>query len=303
MPRTFGSWDEEVPVSVVANVKEYLAEDRHKVRLRDAVADEVRRLVSLSGDGRFAVSAAWSDDEWRRRIPAYDELFADMSRVEALIAWWGNEPARETLTLSLKRLCDSFSVANGNTGWLALRWYPVLSLLYAGGVAAIAANRYGNLWELMDAKISASACRSGKEEPVVVAAAKNMNDIMTFFKLLPGLERRYTPFSEHLHALLQTRLDDLFFLGSDYERAFDRFEVLFALEYAHRTDRGWGPIGRFGWKAVDRESSPLQLVIVEAQRARNAWPPLLAGLFDGSFDRFSVVAQQLAELLARNPML
>ena len=74
------------------------------------------------------------------------------------------------------------------------------------------------------------------------------------FRLLPGLDRRHTPCSDHLFEVLKPLLDELLFLGSEYERAFDIFEVLYAIEYAFQSDRGWGPVGRFGWKGVRGDS-------------------------------------------------
>jgi hypothetical protein len=99
--------------------------------------------------------------------------------------------------------------------------------------------------------------------------------------------------------LLQPLLDELLFVGSDYERAFDKFEMLYAIEYAHQADRDWAPVGRFGWKAASRDSSPMLLMTKEAGATRNAWPPLAAGLCGVSIERFSAVTQRLAENVMR----
>jgi hypothetical protein len=86
---------------------------------------------------------------------------------------------------------------------------------------------------------------------------------------------------------------------------FDRFEVLLALEHAEqyareRGGRAWGPIGRFGWKyqQIDN-SSPLHMIISEAKAEGNSWPPLRAGLFRGSIERFNEIASQYSSLLAK----
>ena len=52
------------------------------------------------------------------------------------------------------------------------------------------------------------------------------------FSQLPGHKRHYVPCSEYLFKLLQPMLDDILFLGRDYEQYFDRFEVLLALVHA-----------------------------------------------------------------------
>lgn len=283
-------------MNVVAATKRYVSDDRYKVRLFEVVGEEVRRVSELLRDDRFSVTAGWSEDELRRRIPAFDEIVTDLCRVESLICRWGSDAAFDTLTLPVKRLGDQVATGSGNTGWLGVQWYPVLRLFYAGGIAAVAAGGYDALRVLMHAAVGGSQ----DDGPLVTAVTDGLGDKASAFKLLPGLERHYVPCSEHLHDTLKPLLDELLFLGSDYERAFDRFEVLYALEYAHLEYRGWAPVGRFGWK-IRGGSSPLAQILKEAETAGAAWPPLTAGLCGGSVDRLNTVAKALTEQLARNP--
>ena len=142
---------------------------------------------------------------------------------------------------------------------------------------------------------------SGNEKRLVAAVTEGLSNRTQTFRLLSGLERHHTPCSDHLYEVLKPLLDDLLFLGSEYERAFDTFEVLYAIEYAYQTDRGWGPIGRFGWKGIRSDSSPLLRIIKQAETVGDAWPPLTAGLCGGSIDKFKSVARGFTEHLARNP--
>jgi hypothetical protein len=130
-------------MNVVTATRRYVADDRYRLRLFDTVALERRRVLGALRDHRYSVTAAWSEEEFRKRIAAFDELFADLCRVEGLIARWGGQGAGETLTLPIKRVCDQLERGGGNTGWLAIQWYPALMLLYAGGVAAVAATVWG----------------------------------------------------------------------------------------------------------------------------------------------------------------
>ena len=284
-------------MNVVASAKRYVSDDRYRLGLFDTVADEVQRVLGVLSDERFSVTAGWSDEGFRKRVLAFEELFFDVCRVEVLIGYWGGAFASQVLTLPIRRTCDRLESGSGNSGWLELQWYPVLLLFYAGGVAAVAGRRYAALRELMHALVRFS----GRGEPLVVAIPEGLNNRTTSFRLLPGLERHHVPCSDHLHEVLQPLLDGLLFLGSDYDRAFDWFEVLYALEYAHQRDREWGPLGRFAWKFRD-ESSPLLLVTKEAERAGESWAPLTAGLFGGSIERFKNVARVFKEHLARSPM-
>jgi hypothetical protein len=120
------------------------------------------------------------------------------------------------------------------------------------------------------------------------------------FHSVPGYERNRTPQSDYFHAYFQTLLEEPLYPGSDYDTAFDQFEVLYALEYAHHysptegTFAFWGPVGRFGWK----RPSPLDQLIAEAQTGGTNWPPVRAGLFGGSYERFNEVALGFKKMLA-----
>jgi hypothetical protein len=283
-------------MTVVATTKRYVSDDRYRLRLFDAVGEEVRLVSARLHEEQFSVTPGWSDEEFRKRIPSFDEIVADLCRVEALISRWGSDAATETLTLPVKRLCDRLESGSGNSGWLETQWYPILELFYASGVAAVTVGRYTTLRALMNAPVRAS----GNDKRLVTAVTEGLNNRTQAFRLLPGLERHDTPCSDHLYDVLKPLLDELLFLGSEFERAFDTFEVLYAIEYATQTDRGWGPIGRFGWKGIRGDASPLLRIMKEAETAGNAWPPLTAGLCGGSIEKFKSVVRVFTEHLARN---
>lgn len=199
--------------------------------------------------------------------------------------------------LAARRISDQISLQGGLTVWLALRWYPVQLLFYSGGIAAVAAGRYDNLRDLMLVPIRYPFDPVNVEPTLMHSVAQAMLELdrTDAFKLLPGFERRFTPRSDYLHVLFAPILEEVLFLGSDYDNAFDRFEVLYALEHCHRYDTGsgthrWGPVGRFAWKRRDGGTA-LDQVILEAESERQDWPPIRAKLFGGSIDRFVQVAK------------
>jgi hypothetical protein len=143
-------------MDVVAATKRYVADDRYRLRLFETVSAEVRRVSTLLHEERFDVTASWSDEEFRKRIQAFDEIVADLCRVEVLIGRWGSDAAKDTLALPAKRLSERIESGRGNSGWLETQWYPVLELLYAGGIGAVAANRYDALKTLTHASVRIS---------------------------------------------------------------------------------------------------------------------------------------------------
>jgi|SRR5579862_4960139 len=279
---------------VVSATKRYVCDSRHRLRLFDAVGQEVREVVIRLRHEQLSVTARWSEDEFRRRVPAFEEIVADLCRVEALLVRWGGEREMDTLTLPIRHALDCLDHGSGNTGWLELQWYPILTLFYSAGVAAVSAGRYGALRALMHL----AARVSGRDQLFVTAIAQGINDRTGAFRLLPELDRHKTPCSDRLFAVLQPLLDEVLFLGSDFQRAFDRFEMLYAIECAYQTNRGWGPLGQFVWKGGT--DGPLSCLIKELQDADDSWPPVAAGLCGGSIEKMKSTTSVFAENLARS---
>lgn len=278
-------------------VENLLSSEAGRIELHRVVSDEVRRVILAVQAGPYSVDGPASAEIFADRVRAYDSLLAGLAKVQAALAAWGTAGNALTVSLSPLRIADSIGQAGGNSVLLGLRWYPVATLLYAGGVAAVAAKRYDHVGALLGGSVESLSGRGLWD--LSQAVPKGLGPAIDSFKTIPGLERRHTPFNDHLFSHLQPILDSLLLLGADYERAFDRFEVLLCLEYAHQGDGGWGPAGRFAWKMGYPESSPFHLVAGEARNAGNAWPPLASGLFGGSGARLADVLQQVESAFAR----
>lgn len=178
-----------------------------------------------------------------------------------------------------------------------MRWYPIIRLLYCYGISAIDGQRYDSLATILHTKVGASSPHQ-KEQTFIETVTRGFLELtrVEAFKQLPGYERNYTPLSEYLFKTLQPQLDDILFVGKNYDRSFDEFEVLLALAAADSgQESGWlasGPIGRFGWKQSNYQYPPFNKILEEAKAAGNDWPPLKSGLFGGRIERFSAIAER-----------
>lgn len=275
---------------VVATTARYVCDERHRLRLFEAVGRETRRVSLMFQAPEFSTANHLSDDDVRARVAAFEIAVADLCRVEALLAHWGN--SLDTLTLPLRRLGDGLASGGGRALLLGLRAYPTQLVLYAGGIAAVSSGRYGHLLAMLHTQLHSPH----DDDRLIISAIPSMlRDAVHAFKLLPDFDRRRTPVSDRLFDVLQPVLDDLLFLGSDYERAFDRFELFQAVEHAHQMRGGWSG-GRFEWK---RSNDPLLALIKEVENADDSWPPLAAGLCGGSVAKFREVLSTLRDAVSR----
>jgi hypothetical protein len=290
--------------SLTERVKGYLAEPRDRIRLDDLVAGETRStLHSISKDEFPTQTATLTSEEFAQRIRKFETVLSRMRAITILIAKWGATEHQPMLERIIARLADNIEPQGGMTVWLGLRWYPIMLLMYTGGIAAISAGNYMSLSTLLTTKVRDRATGREPQEAVVPTVEGILDvDRAELFKSLPGYERNYVPRSEYLFKTLQPEIEDLLFLGGSYEESFDRFEVFYTLVRAdismRKSNWVWGPPGRFAWKfRRDTGENPFSEICSEADQHGGNWLPLTSGLFAGSIDRFKEVATNYREQL------
>ena len=305
VPATTIAEEEGRPPSLLDTVKELLTDERQRIKLHDTVIREIQRAMSATNEDEFPVGTEdVTAEEFGERLRRYESAMADMVMITLCLAHWGDTRQVPLVQKCIARLTDHFEATSGKTVWLGLRWYPTMLLTYAGGLGALAADRFTNLAAVFLAKIP-SPLETDQEKPAILVSNKATLDLTRTdaFKLLPGHEKQYVPRSEYLFKLMQPIVDDVLFVGKAYESLFDRYEVLQALVHAdlYEEEGGhiWGPIGRFGWKygGLRRDQNPFSDILREAAEQGNDWPPIQAGLFQGTYDRFAHVATGYADLL------
>jgi len=293
--------------SIIEIVKEYIPDPRYRIRLDDLVTREIRKLLTETSDEIFPVQTTdVTTEEFVERLNQYEYIIQDIQSTTILLSHWGTEEHRPVLRKIMARGIDEKSASSGGVIWLTLRYYPSLLLLYSGGISAIFSGNYENLFTIFNTTIGPKYSGGREREiiKIVVRAALEL-ERTEIFKTLPGYERFYVPKSEYLYKALQPILDDLLFLGNSYESIFDRFEAFLSLVYADldsdEKDRVWGPPGRFAYKHRDRgnESGPFFELLREAKTQDKNWPPLKAGFFRGSYERFQEISANYEQLIGR----
>lgn len=283
----------------VTRVKTLLASESGAIELHDMLSSEVRRFLAVTSEDAFSPSGQYSKLEFLSRLDRYEAAVQDVALLLACVSQWGRPSHLATLQKCIARSSDRLESKGGLTVWLALRWYPLLIELYCSGVAAVDARRFDSLAAIFGTTLPSSDYRRASDTFIEAAsmAVIELNG-SNVLNEIPGYERNYTPLSDYLLKILQPRLDDALFLGKNYEAAFDTFEVYFALCAADARfvngQSAWGPVGRFGWKR-DRDNSPLERVLKEANAQKKEWAPLRAGLFGGDIDRFNKVTEQFTQ--------
>jgi hypothetical protein len=302
----------------VATVKRFLAEDRHRIRLEDLVRDEVERVY----DGLFVPelyspgeSGVPTEVDFSTRVERYRRLTEVLLVVMITGCYW-DERERTIWSYALERLANSYKI-QAVSAMQQMRCYPALLLLYGGGIAAVAGEKYKTLANLL---YRARVRESSNEYPSALGIAPNrfydaaewMNKHLQPDTAPEKRTRNYYPMSEHLHAALRNPLREILPDPVDYDRTFDRFEYLLGIAYVdqlkqHKPDNtgpeGYGPVGRFGPRLYGRPDvrRVLETVEQEAVDLTTSWPPLQDGLFGGSYDRFREAKDAYDDYISEEP--
>ena len=291
---------------LVEVAKQYLSDAKDKIKLHDLAIQEVRRFGVLSSTAEFPNQKYANDvDEFLQRLKRYEEITTDLRALVACMAYWGTPTHSPTLAKVLSLATGSMESEAGYPVWSALRCYPTFLLTCTAGIAALAAQNYTSLSAVLNADTPIRD-RAGRRRKCGVIVVEKMLELdqMNAFKRIPDHNKYYTPRSEYAFKLFQTDLDDILFLGGDYERLFDRFEVFWSLFYADviytdKTARMWGPLGRFAWKRSHSVDDPFGDFVAEATAMGSQWEPLKAGFFRGSHERFAEVAKEFEAFIGR----
>jgi len=166
--------------------------------------------------------------------------------------------------------------------------YPILFLLYAAGLAAIAARRFDNLFAVL---VQPQQRRENRTQSITLGL--EVNDIFNGDEKLPKAlranPREYDPVSNHLFERIRPLLSDLHLTSDEFEESFVRFEYFRSLVHMDLYKKTFGSPsiepGRFvrQWKPLPK---PVESVFdEEIARDGDSWPPLKAGFFDNSLSQ------------------
>ena len=270
------------------------------------LAAEVRRYLALTAEDGYSVAGQFSVDELTARLVRYESTVGDLSLMLACVSHWGQASNISAFRKCFARSADRLDMLGGNAVWLALRRYPIVLEFYFSGISAVNAGRFDWLNTLFETKMEVEAGRKQAYSLISFMSETLLEFARSdIFKMLPGHERHKTPISEYLYKILQPGLDDAFFLGKSYEGDFDRFELFLSIAACDAAiqmqESAWGPLGRFFWKGARFGHSPYKEMILEADRLQASWPPIQAGMFGGSYNRFKVAANSIGEMVAKSP--
>jgi hypothetical protein len=294
----------------VATLKRYLAEDRHRIRLDDLLAEEVSRVEQETSIEAMPVGPDQDtgQDATRARLAKYEAICETLVALMAVGGRWATEDQLHVFTGVLERLGNRWpSPREGSTlvVYGELLDYPATLALYGAGLGAVAGDRLEALAHILG---DVTITRHGRRKPLLHEIAPTE---VVEGRILDPSGRQYTPVSDHLAEVLREPLRELIPRDEAFIELFDRFEYLLSIAYA---DLGageaigeyeWAPAGSYAWRRrYDRGEEGgfhhrFESEAREAETRPDGWSFLRGPLFDCGLDRFLEVKRAVDAHLGR----
>ncbi len=291
----------------------------HAAAIREALVDETRFPLQGHGDDLREVI---------NRTDSYLTILAPL--VDSLVvgcAWGRGEDQLSVWTRAISAIANAPFGQSGSTRLVELQHLPAVVLLYAGAIAATHRRNWSALravtLEVRVRKPEGTAPLAGVVRPwrafgnaepaanalAFLAGGEVIDDLdQALADIASGRRaKRYTPVSDFLHDRLRSALTPVILDDHDYTESFDRMETMLAalavdLDQRWRETRtgvyiGNPTLGSTTWRHRHGSSPPEAALQSELEREGGVWPPLQAGLFDGSAERAASSFSALGDLL------
>jgi hypothetical protein len=304
--RELESWHSRRASRPRSLLKRYLVDERHRIRLFDLVSEEVEKLCSELTEPKFPTNVPVTDEEFIRRVHRYEELTEELVSIIIIGCFWGEKNQELIWVKLLERVANAGGPLSGHHQWVSLQSYPALLLFYAGGIAAIANEKYATL-EALCVKPRLIGPNGDCRLLDRLSAATVIED-ERLSQILIGGGVSAAPSSAYLCSLLRDRFQDLVPSDQVYDEIFDRFEYLFALMWIDESPIGAildrVPLGRFAWRdlSVLKGDPCIEAQIgAEVSREGKDWPVFRAGIFGASMQRFLSARNRVATFIGSKP--
>lgn len=291
---------------LVNSTKRFLARPEHRIQLDEIFTAETERVLTQLDDAGLIPNGSFDEGELRRRVRRYESVAESLAIMAGVMGRWGNDSEIPLICDILQALyTHAEKEKNGLVAYLDLRYYPAVLVFTAYGLGLTRAGRWRTLHGLFGGLIA----RQHHEPLRAVEALFHLDrggGEANLWLHMEGLNRRITPFSDHLHSVFIEWGRRFTGLTPEFSLLFGRFEILGSLAHfevnnkegvkvlheGDRQARASMPVGRIGWNRSDAErlvrdirSLPTKTALIQAGFAQG--DPEFFDIFVDNFQRIS----------------
>ena len=256
----------------IAQLKRYLPDPVHRIRLNDLVMGEVEAVIEQVQD--LPNSDRITPTGYAERMEFYERAMSTLMALLANGAFFSDRVEHDRLWVRCtERLATRTQEQNGTTAYIDMQQYPTLLALYALALGALAADRVDSI-----ARVLSDITVQDRLEFELMPVAVTVSSERVLYpdevkKSLDGFERRRTPVSDHLYDLMGPAMSSIVADQQRFEYLFGEIEYLLGIAYTVH-GIGLGPVGRAARRTAIRKR---QQGILTRHHAKTL---VAAGLFD-----------------------
>ena len=289
----------------LSRIKTFLSEEKYKIKLDDLITNELKNVLFQLNANNFPSSNGEITEEYLLEvIQKIEQILLNLQAASIAIGYWGNEDQKELLRKLFPHLCSHIINQKPPFNW-NLRWYPIIWLLYSAGISLLIKDDYKMFYKLISIQTKPYDLNQPDNSLLISYSIAYRRIVQSeIMRVLKGYEKFFTPLSEFLFKRLQSKLEDILFIGDEYEFYFDQYEILVGIETANRFSKShghfYGPIGRFGWKYSENTGSknPLIKFFEIGKEQGKEWLPLKGGFFDSNSDGISDLSEKSFKMIS-----
>lgn len=279
-------------------VKRYLQREKHRIDLADLISETARGAgENVQDEERFPLVRDQLDNDFSvdDRYREYGDLTRTIVTVAMTCAYWGGDTANSGEE-SVSDVLSILSPSRGPEGAFQdhlndLRRYPATLVLYGAGLAGMAGDNWALVSTLLTNPVEMSNPYS--VQPAEDPPVKTLHPQQLTTGWPRGLKREGADESlrSSIKQTLQDPGKDFFVSESQYERAFEDFEVLFDMHwYAEVSRENVVSLGTTYWEeAINR-------VEQQVEEQQEDWAPIQTGILDLSTDETEAILDDLKGL-------
>ena len=283
---------------LVKSTKRFASRPEHTIDLHDLLESEVQRLLH-----RLEAStppAPRNADGVQSLCTFYESASEPLARMFGVLGRWGRGAEHDIVTnavLALWAQADEI-----RSGIAHFRYYPAVLLLWSYGTGLTLAHRWTSVHDLLT-HLPANDYDDSQRVVDLIGRWFLGETRDKMWKLLPGLNDRWTPASDHLFDVLNAWRNSFAAVHADFEGLHDIWEILVALAYLetrvddqfdHTANPPWAPVGRNGWRDLSR-----QRILERITRGDLCREIISAGFSGGQEEHLTATVNSYSSFVAR----
>jgi len=280
----------------IARAKKYLSSPIDYIALNDLLESETTRAKSII-DSNIDIQADISADAFMKNIRLGYNATEIIIGIATEVAHWSKDhEIIKILCDSIKRLSQMPKIRSSCTKYALYSYkYTYFIPYYAICFAAIRYENYQLLLAFSNLKVPKFP--SGRQQYFLDALHDDENPDVS--SLNSFLAKKYcTPQSTIIHQLINGYCTSLCLDENDGNTVFDKMEYFLSLLYMKTVPmelKPWVPSGEFITRRM--QNNDFIEYFSEAEKQKDEWPPIKAGLFGGSYSEYNEIKSKTDTIL------